>query len=70
MRSLFLILTLAAGAFAANWFKSAYEPGIVYSQGWYGTLDYAPPATVVLYDDSAGFCIGYMEGSLPPVPPR
>jgi len=49
-----------------NYFKSFYGLGIVYSPTWYGTLDYAPPATVLLYDDNQGYCIGYMESDLPP----
>lgn len=48
-----------------NYFKSFYESGIAYSPNWYGTLNYAPPATVLLYDDNQGFCIGYMESELP-----
>lgn len=48
-----------------NFFKSTYESGIAYSPNWYGTLDYAPLATVLLYDDNQGFCIGYMESELP-----
>jgi len=48
-----------------NYFKSYYDTGIAYSPNWYGTLDYAPTATVLLYDDNQGFCIGYMENELP-----
>ena len=48
-----------------NYFKSFYDLGIAYSPNWYGTLDYAPPATVLLYDDNQGYCIGYMESGLP-----
>jgi len=48
-----------------NYFKSYYDIGIAYSPNWYGTLNYAPPATVLLYDDNQGYCIGYMEGELP-----
>lgn len=29
----------------ANYFKSRYERGLVYSPTWYGTLDYAPIVT-------------------------
>ena len=47
------------------YFKSSYQPGLVYSPGWYGTLDYAPTATILLYDDNNGFCIGYVEDELP-----
>jgi hypothetical protein len=49
---------------AKNYFKSTYEP-CSYSPNWYGTLDYAPNAIVLLYDDNQGFCIGYMESELP-----
>jgi len=42
------------------YFKSNYEL-CNYSPDWYGTLDYAPPATVLIYDDDHCFCIGYME---------
>ncbi len=48
-----------------NYFKSFYDQDIAYSPNWYGTMDYAPPATVLLYDDNQGYCIGYMEGELP-----
>lgn len=48
-----------------NYFKSFYETGIAYSPNWYGTLDYSPPATVLMYDDANGFCIGYMYSDLP-----
>ncbi len=44
-----------------NYFKSEYEKGIVYNKGWYGTLDYSPDATVLMYDDDNGICIGFME---------
>jgi hypothetical protein len=49
-----------------NYFKSYYETGLAYSPNWYGTLSYAPQATVLLYDDNQGFCIGFMEVELPP----
>ena len=48
-----------------NYFKSFYEPGIAYSPNWYGTLAYAPSATVLLYNDTEGFCIGFMDSALP-----
>lgn len=48
-----------------NYFKSFYDVGLSYSPNWYGTLDYAPLATVLLYDDNQGYCIGYMESALP-----
>ena len=48
-----------------NYFKSTYDQGIAYSPNWYGTLNYAPPATVLLYDDNQGYCIGYMASELP-----
>lgn len=48
-----------------NYFKSNYEKGLAYSENWYGTLDYAPPATVLLYNDNDGYCIGKMESALP-----
>jgi hypothetical protein len=48
-----------------NYFKSFYDSGIAYSPNWYGTLSYAPAATVLLYDDNQGFCIGCMESELP-----
>ena len=47
-----------------NWFKSYYNP-CMYSQNWYGTLDYAPKATVIMYDDNKFECVGYMESDLP-----
>lgn len=49
-----------------NYFKSYYTPGIAYSPNYYGTLSWAPAATVILYDDNEGYCIGYMESDLPP----
>lgn len=48
-----------------NYFKSYYDKTIAYSPNWYGTLDFAPPATVILYNDNEGFCIGKMESDLP-----
>ena len=45
-----------------NYFKSYYSP-CAYSPNWYATLDYAPMATVLLYDDENGFCIGHMEAN-------
>lgn len=41
-------------------FKSQYQP-CTYSPNWYGTLDLAPTATVILYDDNENICIGYVE---------
>jgi hypothetical protein len=43
-----------------NYFKSTYQP-CSYSPNWYGTLDYAPNATVLMYDDENLFCIGTMD---------
>jgi len=48
-----------------NYFKSFYDKGIAYSPNWYGTLDYAPLAEVLLYDDNQGYCIGRMDSALP-----
>jgi hypothetical protein len=48
-----------------KYFKSYYEKTLSYSPNWYGTMDYAPPAIVLLYDDNQGYCIGYMDGELP-----
>ena len=48
-----------------NYFESSYTPGIAYSPNWYGTMNYAPAATVLLYNDNQGYCIGYMESALP-----
>ena len=48
-----------------NYFKSFYDKTLSYSPDWYGTLSYAPPATVLLYNDNEGFCIGYMASELP-----
>ena len=48
-----------------NYFKSYYDKTLSYSPDWYGTLSYAPPATVLLYDDNQGYCIGYMASELP-----
>lgn len=48
-----------------NYFKSYYDKTLSYSPDWYGTLSYAPPATVLLYNDNEGFCIGYMASELP-----
>jgi hypothetical protein len=42
------------------YFKSTYEP-CAYSPNWYGSLSYAPNATVLMYNDEEGYCIGYME---------
>lgn len=47
-----------------NYFKSNYNP-CAYSPNWYGTLDYAPSSTILLYNDNENYCIGYMESSLP-----
>lgn len=47
-----------------NYFKSIYSP-CAYSPDWYGTLSYAPSATVLMYDDENLFCVGYMESELP-----
>ena len=47
------------------YFKSSYPVGIAYSPNWYGTLDYAPAAEVLLYDDNNGYCIGRMDSALP-----
>ena len=43
-----------------NYFKSYYSP-CAYSPNWYGTLDYAPMATVLMYNDEDCYCIGHME---------
>lgn len=43
-----------------NYFISRYEP-CAYSPNWYGHKIYAPNATVLMYNDEEGFCIGYME---------
>ncbi len=48
-----------------HYFKSTYERVLAYSPNWYGTLDFAPPAVVELYNDREGWCIGYMESELP-----
>ena len=48
-----------------NYFKCSYPPGIAYSPTWYGTLNWVPPATVLLYNDEEGWCIGYMDSPLP-----
>lgn len=48
-----------------NYFKSTYETGIAYSPNWYGSMSYAPAATVLLYNDNEGYCIGYMDSNLP-----
>jgi hypothetical protein len=48
-----------------NYFKSFYAPGLAYSPNWYGTMDRAPNAIVLLYNDNQGMCIGYMESELP-----
>jgi hypothetical protein len=49
----------------ANYFKSKYEKVAGYSPDWYGIMDYAPPATILLYDDNICECIGYMDSPLP-----
>ena len=43
------------------YFKSKYEGVKGYPRGWYGTFDKCPPATILLYNDDKGFCIGYVE---------
>jgi len=48
-----------------NWFKSKYESVAGYSPNWYGIMDYAPPATILLYDDNICECIGWMDSALP-----
>jgi hypothetical protein len=35
-----------------NYFISYYDKGISYSPNWYGTLSYAPKATILMYDDN------------------
>jgi len=45
------------------YFKSTYQP-CSYSPNWYGTLNYAPKATVLMYDDENLFCIGTMEETI------
>ena len=42
------------------YFKSYYIP-CSYISNWYGEFDYAPPATVLMYNDEEGFCIGTMD---------
>lgn len=46
------------------YFKSNYTPGIKYSPGWYGTLNYAPLATILLYNDEDGYCIGTINETI------
>lgn len=41
-----------------KYFKSNYTVGIKYPKGWYGTLDFAPPVNVLMYNDLEGYCIG------------
>lgn len=48
-----------------NYFKSFYKPGTAYSPNWYGTMNHAPAAEVLLYDDNQGYCIGRMKAELP-----
>lgn len=48
-----------------NYFLSYYEPVRKYSRNWYGILEYAPDATILLYDDSVGVAIGHMESDIP-----
>ena len=36
-----------------NYFKMYYQ-ACAYSKNWYGTLDYAPSATVLFYNDIEG----------------
>lgn len=45
------------------YFKMYYQP-CSYSKDWYGLLNYAPPATVLMYNDEDCFCIGYMEENI------
>lgn len=47
-----------------HYVKCFYGQNVVYSKGWYCTLDYAPPLEVVFYDDNEGYCIGYTESEL------
>lgn len=42
------------------YFKSYYSL-CQYSQGWYGTLEYAPFADVIFYNDIECFCIGIID---------
>jgi hypothetical protein len=44
-----------------KYFKSNYKKGTKYPKGWYGELDFAPPATVLLYNDEKGYCIGQIS---------
>lgn len=49
------------------YFKSNLLSTTEYAKDWYG-INYTPPATVVLYDDNQGFCIGYFEDVCPIMP--
>jgi len=42
------------------YFKSYYQP-CFYGPNWYGALDYAPFATVLMYNDAEYFCVGKMD---------
>lgn len=54
-----------------DYYKTSYPSGLAYSQGWYGTFTYAPPATeILLFDDTwsdeFGICIFAMpKGKAP-----
>jgi len=51
-----------------NYFKMYYQ-ACAYSKNWYGILNYAPTATILLYNDAEGYCIGHMEESIYGVQP-
>jgi len=42
----------------ATYYETTYPSGLVYSQGWYGTLGHSPDGgTIWLYDDNNGICL-------------
>jgi hypothetical protein len=43
-----------------KYFKNFYEKNISYPKCWYGVLEFAPPAEMLLYDDANGLCVGVL----------
>lgn len=64
-------LPVCAQDVAVQYFQTSFPPGLRYSQGWYGTFEYAPPAhEILLFDDDRGICIFSMEGKAVPSKPQ
>jgi len=53
-----------------QYFETTFPVGLRYSEGWYGTFGYAPPAEVLLFDDDLGICIFSMPIGQAPSEPQ